>query len=793
MPPTNETKCDPQALGANCPACPLYNQAKPVPSENVRPSRLAIIAEAPGRTEERVGRPFIGPSGYVFNEALKANGIEREEVAILNTLMCRPPKKFKPAQWKAAIEACRPRLERELNAIKPTAIFALGSRALQVTTGKQKITPWYGAPIQGRYGAVLPSFHPAFVLRKPANRPIFKRWLRRAKWLSTGAYKFEWKELVTDQEKVAEALARLVLKNTPLSVDIENNPETGVIRCIGIGDEELAISVALPADPTADMLLRQLLASSRPKIFHNAQHDILELTGKGYEIKGEVHDTLLMHAVAAPQLSHRLTDVAAYELLANRWKTEFRVEGDDKGSKLDRFAFAPLEELLPYNAKDVQGTAMLYPILGEHVLKTHKGPELYGQLRQTDKVAMKMKERGVMLDRSRFQGHRDNLTKELDKVRGGFRDLEIPEEFNLGKSGQNPSISRLFFDVFKLPAMAWTDDGKPSLDSKTLKRFCAHEGGQSLPANVARLVYRYRKYTKLLSNYIDGMPADSADIVHPTWRAFGTRTGRWSATDPAAQTIPKPKWETIDGVKILVAPGMRDLFRARPGCTIVEADYSQLELRIVALLAGDKKLLEWYANGEDVHTLNAKEVFQVQVPTKQQRELAKRVVYGLNYGGSAQTIWRSLLVDFPGLPFSNVVRVVAGWFASHPAIKSWQDQQIRLARRRLYVEAPISGRRQTYHDGKIVPTEVLNFPIQSTAGDLMNLAILQISKELNWGPEGILFQVHDSAVVEGPDQDRLVSVVKRAMEQEVELMGQRTKFVVDVKVGNNWGYLEELK
>jgi DNA polymerase-1 len=240
---------------------------------------------------------------------------------------------------------------------------------------------------------------------------------------------------------------------------------------------------------------------------------------------------------------------------------------------------------------------------------------------------------------------------------------------------------------------------------------------------------------------------------------------------------------------------MRDLFCARPGFVLAEADYSQLELRIVALLSRDEKLLQWYADGVDVHTVNAKSIFGTDKPKDQQRDLAKRVVYGLNYGGSAATIWKSLVVDFPGLKLEAVEHVVKRWFEEHPAIGAWQRAQIELAQRNGFVEESISGRRQYYHDGRIKPTEVLNYPIQGAAGTLANKAILSIDAAFDWADFHLLMQVHDSTVSELRLErlDEGIAIVKRCMEQEIVLNGVKIKFPVDVKVGTNWGHMEKRK
>lgn len=306
-------------------------------------------------------------------------------------------------------------------------------------------------------------------------------------------------------------------------------------------------------------------------------------------------------------------------------------------------------------------------------------------------------------------------------------------------------------------------------------------------ADLCRVIYQYRKHAKLLGSYIENLPILDDGRVHPAWRVFGTRTGRWSASDPGIQTIPKKG-------KKANTPSMRNLFCAREGFVMMDCDYSQLELRIVALLSGDEKLLEWYAQGKDVHTMNAMEIFKTKTPTDSQRELAKRVVYGMNYGGSAKTIWRNLTADIP-VPLETVELVFKGWFTTHPKIAQWQNDLTEKAKRTMYVEEALSGRRQYYYDGRVKPTEVVNFPVQGAAGELANRAVIAISKELNWVDEALIAQVHDSIVAEcvAVKQSRLVDIVKGAMEQEITLNGAMIRFPIDIKVGTNWGHLEKLK
>jgi uracil-DNA glycosylase family 4 len=792
----------------------LNNLAIPVPSENVKPAELAILAEYPNKTEEELGKPLAGSAGHFFKYIFSKTGTRRADFPILHTLLCKPPKTFKPDQWRDAIEACKPRLIRELEAVQPNVIFSAGVRALEVSVGLNSVIPWYGSPLLSTLpitAHIFPSVHPGFVTKQPAFYPVFERWFKTAIDLSTGVKRpFKWGRLVT-KPPYGPALVELAMEaqnGTPISVDIENNPETSVIRCIGVGTSKLAVSLPMleqeyqgyPKTETGDLLLlRHILASDAPKIFHNFQHDVAELREIGYEINGTIEDTLLMHTVIAPRLRHRLTDVAAFEMHAERWKTKFGDTKDDKGAEEDktkRFTSAPLDDLLPYNAKDVQGTAILYNLMRPQVDRVNNGEALYREKLQLEDLALRMRQRGIQVDINRFDYHQKSLNEILENLRDQFRTTyKIPAEYSLGANGQHPSLAKLFFETFGLQPFSYSEStGKPTLDGKALQRFA---GTQSFPADIARLVLKYRKNSKLLTTYINKLRVqlDLDHVAHPRWRSWGTRTGRWAAYDPPLQTIPKPK-HLDDGMSI---QGLRDLFCARDGLWMVEGDYQQMEVRIAAVLSGDEKLLEWFATGQDVYTMTAMEIWKKEwsgfnnEAKKLRRFLSKKVVLGQNYGAGAETIWRSVIIDVPTVKLEAIQYVVDQRAKTHVKLVEWQEAQKVKAAKEMYVEAPLSGRRQHYHDGRTVPTEVLNYPIQATAGDIMNRAILQLDKAIRWGQEGILAQVHDAAIIEGPDPDRLVSLLHEHMEQEVELNGSRIKFKIDVKVGRNWADMKEIK
>jgi DNA polymerase-1 len=260
------------------------------------------------------------------------------------------------------------------------------------------------------------------------------------------------------------------------------------------------------------------------------------------------------------------------------------------------------------------------------------------------------------------------------------------------------------------------------------------------------------------------------------------------------QNIPKTlKKKGADGVDALRV-GLRDMFVARPGQFLVECDYSQLELRILALLSGDAPLLATFAAGKDVHDANTESLFNVlKVSTaadtfKQLRDMAKRFVYGLNYGAGDKTIHKSLVVHFPQVTLEGIAEMRARWEGAHPQLAVWQKEQVRLGRERHYVEAPLSGRRYHFYLGRLEPSICFNYPMQSTGADIINGATLTLDGDLDRRRgEHIVLQVHDALVCEGPDPAKLAELMKRRMQVPVTLNGVTATFPVDVSAGTSWG------
>lgn len=756
---------DPREHGALCDSCPLNGASKPTPPQHaVGNPRLVIVGEAPTHNDEQEGIPFQGGSGHNLGIACRTFKLKRENLHVTNAILCCPPhKKFK--QWAKALECCRPRLEKELCTVDVrTPVMTAGEQALRTLTGKESILDWAGALVKGTTGhTIMPNIHPRMGSQRPSLLPIFRIFFGRA---LAELPPYQWGPIErTPGLSMVQALERIRDSGKPIAIDVEAVPH---LVLVGIASEDEACSIPYPiTDPQVANLVKEIIAGPREKVFHNALFDILKLKEYSYSVGGPIFDTIVAHAVAGPELPHDLGFVAAIEFHANRWKTEYQLA--KKMRKLDSLLGPGMGDFQTYNGRDAMMTARLRPALWRRLQATHKGPELFAEMTELAAVALRMADYGMLVDQDRLAVHRKKRLGFMEALEAKFREAIPDEQYKLGKTGQDGSLNRLFFEGFGIRPFRYTDDGDASLDESTLEDIIALGHPQASP--VARILKEYREHSTIVSRYIDKLPLDSHSILHPNWKVFGTITGRWSSARPNAQNWPKV---------------MRNVVVARPGNFIVGADFSQLELRIIALLAGDLKLLEWYAEDQDVHTLTAKMLFNGQVP-KGGRDIAKTVEYAFNYNLSSDvtTVWKTAVVRFPFLTVARMQKYRTLWFKEHPWIRSWQLTTVAKAEKLKYVEAPLSGRRRYFQDGIVDPNEVLNFPMQSTAADLTNKAILRLDKLLRPG-ERILAQVHDAIYLEGPDPDRLAELLRSAMTQTVTLNNYTTTFPVDVGVAYDW-------
>lgn len=408
-----------------------------------------------------------------------------------------------------------------------------------------------------------------------------------------------------------------------------------------------------------------------------------------------------------------------------------------------------------------------------------KTPRLYGVLTKLDlpliPILYKMEKKGMLVDRTYFKNLHKEYVEEVSRLEKDVWKL-AGKEFNLNSPIQ---LSEVLFTDLRLPTKGIKKTSRGySTGAKELEKL------KDLHPVVGKII-EYREAAKLLSTYIIPIPdlADAESRIHTTFTQNVTATGRLSSKDPNLQNIPV---RTDEGKRI------RTGFIAPKGRVLISADYSQFELRLAAVLSGDKALVEDFNNDVDIHTKTASEAFHVPIDkvTKAERRAAKVVNFGILYGMSTKG-----LVDASGMSFAEAQNFINNYFVLRTPIKQKLEDILRKAREDGYVET-FYGRRRPTPDVKssnfiirqAAERAAANMPIQGTEADLMKRAMIKVDQALPKGAE-LVMQVHDSLIVECDEKvaDEVADILKHEMESVAPELP--IKLAVEVTIGKNWGEL----
>lgn len=816
---------DATTLGARCGECPLRDRKPVLPRYATAGSaKLILLGESPGAEDNYFGSPFMGRAGEYLDQALERGGLSRDECHVTNAVLCAPTGQTKPADFKRAIACCAPRLERELAGTQCTTVLAMGDRAVKSVLGPSaSVTHWAGYPKQGvvtdphrsdytRY-TVLPTWHPSFAaFYKPSLRTTFETCIQRAWRLANDKFpSWQWPDFhLHVSETTLQALLEMHAQGRPVALDVENIPGADTLTALGLSNGALTVSVPLDRyeavagtvvgdlrrdyGPLGERIFQAISAiladPALVKIAHNGAHDLAIFHVKGMVVRNYAFDTLLAHAVVAQQQPHDLGYVAMSYFAAPRWKSDWGVLDGDAKSLGDKWVKRDPLQLRTYNARDVFMTRLLYEELKMQLEAFPQGVSLFKNLMQLQSTGMKMKAHGFHIDQISREKHIKRIEPLVYKHRANV--IEIANKLGIESFNprSNKQLKELFFGKLNCKPVKYSSaTEEPSLDEEALTKYRTHPDRKV--QFVCEHILQFRTQDKLLGTYLRNLPVESDGKLRSTPNVHGAITGRWSFKDPSIQVIPKPRYGVDnEGKKIVTVPGMRDMFCASPGRVLVQADYSQLELRIVAILSNAPKILSWYREGRDVHTQNAQAIFGKDF-TPSQRTLAKNYIFGKIYGGSDETIFELLRKDFPSLTLTQVQFISESWQREHPEIFDYQASVIAQAKVNGYVSAPLSGRRRYFFD-KVSPTEASNFAIQATGADIINRAVLSIDSELNWTRGAILAQVHDELVLEHEEPLTAFRLLKKHMEAPVELNGASWTFPIEVGIGPNWSNLTKV-
>ena len=521
--------------------------------------------------------------------------------------------------------------------------------------------------------------------------------------------------------------------------------------------------------------LRPLLENpNQAKLGQNLKYDAHVLANHGITLRGIAHDTMLeSYILNSTATKHNMDDLAKVYLGVTTIHYE---DVTGKGAKQINFSEVDIEKATPYAAEDADITLRLHQVLSQKLAEHPKLQKLYTELEiPLITVLQRIEANGVLIDTDMLAQQSMELANHIIGLEQHAHDV-AGHTFNLGSPKQ---IQDIFYNQLKLPVLKKTPTGQPSTDESVLQDLA--DQGFELP----KLILDYRSLNKLKSTYTDKLPQqvdNKTGRVHTSYHQAVAATGRLSSSDPNLQNIPI---RSEEGRKI------RQAFIAPDRYKIVAADYSQIELRIMAHLSNDAGLITAFSTGQDVHRATAAEVFSVapdQV-TNDLRRSAKAINFGLIYGMSAFGLAAQL-----GLSRNQAQDYINLYFARYPDVKNYMDNIRELARQQGYVET-LFGRRlylpeinaRNANLRQYAERTAINAPMQGTAADIIKRAMLAVDGWLQLGSVDtkMIMQVHDELVFEIAEaqlEDCILNI-KTIMCGAAEL---NVPLVVDVGVGENW-------
>jgi DNA polymerase-1 len=519
--------------------------------------------------------------------------------------------------------------------------------------------------------------------------------------------------------------------------------------------------------------LRPWLESARhPKVGQNLKYDAHVLANHGVALAGIEHDTLLQSYVLEAHRGHDM-EALAERHLGRRTITYEQVCG--KGARQIGFEEVSIERATEYSAEDAEVTLALHRVLWPRVNENPGLQYIYQAIEiPVSRVLFAMERTGVLIDPVLLAAQSKELGQRIAALEAQAHQL-AGQPFNLGSPKQ---IGEILFGKLGLPVQKKTASGAASTDEDVLERLAAD---YPLP----KTLLEHRALSKLKSTYSDKLPLmirSDTGRVHTTYGQTTAITGRLASTDPNLQNIPI---RTAEGRRI------REAFVAPAGSHIVSADYSQIELRIMAHLSDDAGLLEAFAKGQDVHRATASEVFGVPVNevTADQRRTAKVINFGLIYGMSAFGLATNL-----GIGRDEARGYIERYFARYPGVARYMDATRALAKRQGYVET-VFGRRLWLPEinspngprRQGAERAAINAPMQGTAADLIKLAMVATADWLQRESlrTRVIMQVHDELIFEVPDQE-LEHIRARVPDLMGHVASLKVPLAVDIGSGQNW-------
>ena len=509
------------------------------------------------------------------------------------------------------------------------------------------------------------------------------------------------------------------------------------------------------------------------KTGHNIKYDLMVLMNYGVELKGRLFDTMIAHYLLQPELRHNMDYLA--EILLKYKTIHIDELIGEKGKNQRSMRDVELEKITNYAAEDADITLRLRGVLEPQIEKMGLRELFYDVEMPLVRVLAAMERTGVIIDDFALAQSSGVMTAEMQRIERHIRDIS-GSNLNISSPKQ---VGELLFDVLKISDKPRkTKSGQYVTDEETLEGFRTKHP-------VVGEILEYRGVKKLLSTYIDALPKlinARTGRVHTSFNQTVTATGRLSSSNPNLQNIP---------IRDEQGKEIRKAFIASEGWVFMSADYSQVELRLMAHLSQDKNMLAAFNADHDIHAATAANIYKVPIEevTSDMRRKAKTANFGIIYGISTFGLSERL-----GVSRAEAKELIDGYFMSFPGVKDYIDTTIENARRDGYVETLLHRRRylpdinsRNANVRGYAERNAVNAPIQGTAADVIKIAMVRIADRLK--REGLktemLLQVHDELNFNVPmdEVDRVKALVREEMEGAMKLS---VPLRVDIGVGQNW-------
>lgn len=751
-----------------CDSCPFRGK-KIGPKGNPK-AKIVVVGESPGATELAAGMPFMGPSGKLLDSSLPAD----LDVYYTNAMNCLPTKKD-PKVLANSVGCCRSRLLGEIMAHPRDVIIALGNGALWSVTGNfnLKITQERGKRFDSELAkhGIVASVHPAFLLRGGGSLKKFQEDLQYAVSLSTGKTVKQYidPEVIIITPEMVPALKAEMKNQKYIAADIE----TSGLRA----RRDRMISSGFCWDPTrAYIAPPELIHEFKEEfenpeirwIWHNGKFDITFKRIAGINARVDEDTMLLSYALDETRGVHGLDIVASDALGAPNHKDAIPDWFDKNRPDLKKddrsYDKLPFDYLADYQGKDLSKTLQIFHMLRPKVAADPALEKLYTKtFLPVSELLYHVEMRGFMFDWDVWQKNKDRLEAEI-------AELQVKAEEIVGGSinlNSPPQVAHFAYDVLKI---------------RSKSRSTAKEVVALWPDIPFKKVLRdYRTASKSLSTYVTGMKDhvhEDDGRIHPSFLIHGTRTGRLACRDPNLQNIPRD-------------PRLRGQFKAAPGYILVDLDASQAEMRSLAIQSGDPTMIAILSDPKrSLHKETAIYRFGPDY-TEEEYVRAKAVNFGIIYGRTAFT-----LAEEFGIPTAVAQAEIDSFWDQFPVAKEFTDK-CRNAPLKRQTLVTIFGRKcrpgmVSRENMNAVQNEFANFPHQSTASDITLHVAMSIRAEMEQLGAYIVDLVHDSIVVECPDNPETIAAVEQLGAEgfpriAIEWGMTKVPFKSEAKLCYNWG------